>query len=119
LLKLRQAGPASLTAVDRLHVARAGTLDASKCELLLASGLPDPTPARAPLTEGPLICSLAPAAGHLALVDLTRPDIGVPVVRAVAGFLQPMPGRLATRRLSAAVSEHGGGARWTQGLALM
>jgi hypothetical protein len=52
------------------------------------------------------------------LVDLTRPETGIPVVHAVAPALQIMPGDWTTERLHHVLEGTGGGRRWTNGAAL-
>lgn len=120
LVKLHQLGPASLTETDRNHVARAKGLNAKACDLLQPGGA---SPSRrcndAELVAGNLLRPLAGAPSQMAVVNLTRRDIGVPVVRVIAPALQPMPGQHRTSRLAATIAEHGGGAKWTNGLSLM
>jgi hypothetical protein len=48
------------------------------------------------------------------LIDMTRPEgFGIPVVRAVAPALQPMPSDTVTDRLRRVLKECGGGDRHT------
>jgi ribosomal protein S12 methylthiotransferase accessory factor len=54
-----------------------------------------------------------------ALVDLTRAEFGIPVVRAVAPALQLMPSALVTDRLRREIAASGGGARHTGGIPLI
>ena len=65
-----------------------------------------------------LAAVLAEAGIEVALVDQSRPDFGLPVVRAIAPHLQPMPSQIVTRRLQTALTETGGGARFTHGVPL-
>jgi ribosomal protein S12 methylthiotransferase accessory factor len=54
-----------------------------------------------------------------ALIDMTRPEFGIPVVRAVAPALQPMPSDTVTDRLRRVLTECGGGDRHTGGTPLI
>jgi ribosomal protein S12 methylthiotransferase accessory factor len=54
-----------------------------------------------------------------ALIDMTRPEFGIPVVRAVAPALQPMPSDTVTDRLRRVLKECGGGDRHTGGTPLI
>ena len=119
--KRRQRGEAALNAVDRRHLARAA-IDAGACELLHPSGVPrresgQPTgDAGAELALLRAIftgCGLEPV-----LVDLTRPEFGIPVVCARVPQLQLMPCDWATARLQHMSEATGGGERWTRGVAL-
>jgi ribosomal protein S12 methylthiotransferase accessory factor len=53
------------------------------------------------------------------LIDMTRPEFGIPVVRAVAPALQPMPSDTVTDRLRRVAKECGGGNRHTGGASLI
>ena len=55
----------------------------------------------------------------VALVNLTRQEVGVPVVQAIASALQQTPGGVITERLNRAMSESGGTNQWTGGIHLM
>jgi ribosomal protein S12 methylthiotransferase accessory factor len=118
--KLRQLGSEALAEADRRHLARATALSAESCDLLHPIGTPwhgDIEPPSDGL--GHLQQLLAAKGMSVALVDLTRPALAVPVVRAIAPGLQQMPGGLVTERLNRAVATFGGGERWTGGLPLM
>jgi ribosomal protein S12 methylthiotransferase accessory factor len=119
--KRRERGEAALNEVDRRHLARAA-LDAGPCELLQPGGVPrHETGQRAGDAGDELAllralftgCGLEPL-----LVDLTRPEFGIPVVCARAPQLQPMPCDWATARLQRMREATGGGERWTGGVAL-
>jgi ribosomal protein S12 methylthiotransferase accessory factor len=119
--KRRQRGEAALNEIDRRHLARAA-FDPGPCELLQPSGVPrretgQPTgDARGELALLRAFftgCGLEPL-----LVDLTRPEFGIPVVCARVPQLQPMPCDRATARLQRMREATGGGARWTGGVAL-
>jgi hypothetical protein len=51
-------------------------------------------------------------------IDLSRPDLGLAVVRAVAPKLQTDPAGMPTQRLADAIRTHGGGAGQTRGAEL-
>jgi ribosomal protein S12 methylthiotransferase accessory factor len=119
--KRRQRGDAALNEIDRRHLARATAIDADSCELLHPLGLPrspaEPEGAAPPLAS--LEAALARCSVEAALVDLTRPEIGIPVVWALAPRLQLMPSELSSERLRRAITATGGGDRHTLGVALM
>jgi ribosomal protein S12 methylthiotransferase accessory factor len=115
-------GTSAPTEVDRRHLARAAAIDAALCELLHPRGNPsgdrslsnDPTYQLDALKHRFAECGV-----EAALVDLTRPQFNIPVVRAIAPRLQLMPGDLITARLADTIAVHGGGARWTGGAPLL
>ena len=63
--------------------------------------------------------SLEADAGEAFWADLTRPDLGIPAVRALAPGLQPYPTDLVTPRLQREIAATGGGLGLTSGIALM
>jgi ribosomal protein S12 methylthiotransferase accessory factor len=119
--KRRQRGEAALNAVDHRHLARAA-IDAGACGLLHPSGMPrheSGQPTGDAGEELTLLRAIFTGCGlEAALVDLTRPEFGVPVVCARAPQLQPMPCDWATARLQHMREATGGGDRWTRGVAL-
>lgn len=120
-LKQAQRGSEGLNDVDRGHLRRATEIDARDCPLLYPNGI-----SRTHATD-------VPEAGELpaiqvifgrknieaALVDLTRPEYGLPVAVAIAPNLQPLPGNIETRRLRQVLALTGGGHQWTRGTPLM
>ena len=95
--KLREAGAAALTEADRQHLRRAAVA-ARDCALLSplgASTIRPPAPHLAALTD-----QLRARGIRLFAVDLTRPDIGVPVVRALSPELQPYTDGIVTERMT-------------------
>ena len=120
-MKRQQRGDAALNEIDRRHLARATAIDAGSCELLHPLGLPrsaaEPEGAAYPLAQ--LQAALARCSMEAALVDLTRPEIGIPVAWALAPGLQLMPCEMRSERLRRAVVATGGGDRLTHGVALM
>jgi ribosomal protein S12 methylthiotransferase accessory factor YcaO len=92
--------------VDRRHLRRAA-LDALSCPLLRPEGTP--------VSDDPVdVAQALDRAGiERYVVDLSRPCVGVMVVKVVAPALQLMPGGSPTRRLADVRAAHGGGERWT------
>lgn len=122
LAQIRQGetGDASLPPSDRLHVERAVSIDANSCELLHPLGIALPHRQHVDGADLSAVATAMAGAGiEAALVDLTRPEFGIAVVRAVAPALQPMPSEAVTDRLQRAATKSGGGARHTGGLALI
>jgi ribosomal protein S12 methylthiotransferase accessory factor len=94
-------------------------IDAAACDLLHPLGAPLFHAVRASGEAVPQLANLLAAAGiEAALVDHSRPEFGLPVVRAIAPDLQPMPSAIVTRRLQNAITETGGGERFTHGVPL-
>ena len=121
LAHAKQHAGHTLAPADHIHLARAERIDADSCALLHPTGSPRPAD---------VIPAPADALAHLAkaldrgqitaaLVDLTRPDFAIPVVRAIAPQLQPMPGARVTARLARTMAATGGGSSWTGGTALL
>ncbi len=103
---LKRADPlAVLNEADRRHLARRALDMFALPTFAPASerGVPDAPPAGDPFT------ALAERGVAVTLVDLTRDDVGVPVIRALAPALQPFSPAVITPRLARAIS--GSGAR--------
>jgi ribosomal protein S12 methylthiotransferase accessory factor len=117
--KRRQRGEGALNAADRRHLARARRIDAD-CPLLHPVGTPRRWPPHSSNTDelGALRAAFARRGIEAALVDLTRPDLAIPVVQAVAPGLQPMPGDRVSARLERIRAATGGGEPATAGIAL-
>jgi ribosomal protein S12 methylthiotransferase accessory factor len=119
-MKRQQRGDAALNAIDRRHLARAA-VDAGTCELLHPLGLPrsdtGESSAQPPLAR--LQAAFVRGGIEAVLVDLTRPEIGIPAAWALAPELQLMPGELHTKRLERTIAATGGGARFTNGVSLI
>lgn len=126
--KRAQAGDKALTEIDRRHLLRADKIDAETCELIHPIGVPCSDPdqsASVPVLDTTATEQLAhltrilTAAGiEAALVDLTRPDFGIPVVKGIAPQLQALPSSLRTKRLCDAIAATGGAESWTGGMPL-
>jgi ribosomal protein S12 methylthiotransferase accessory factor len=123
LAKREEHGEGALNEVDRRHLDRAGRIAAGRCDLIHPLGAPRAS--ALPICNGPgeeldaLLAQLAQRDLEAALVDLTRPELGIPVVHAIAPQLQLLPCSLHTERLRRAIDETGGGARWTQAVTLL
>jgi ribosomal protein S12 methylthiotransferase accessory factor len=52
-------------------------------------------------------------------LDLTRPQFAVPVARVIAPGLQPLPSEIIMPRLADMIARTGGGATYTDGIALI
>lgn len=120
LAQIKQVESGNLSPTDRAHLERGAAIKADQCALL--------HPIEQNLTHsekvvGPELPAIASAMGRCgietALVDMTRPQFGIPVVRAVAPALQPMPCDTVTERLRQALKDWGGGDRYTGGTSLM
>ena len=120
-MKRQHRGDAALNAIDRRHLARATAIDAGSCELLHPLGLPrnDPEPESPAQPLARLQAAFVRCGIEAALVDLTRPEIGIPAAWALAPGLQLMPCELHAERLERTIAATGGGERFTNGIALM
>jgi ribosomal protein S12 methylthiotransferase accessory factor len=123
LLKHRHGGEGALNDAERSHLRRSFGFDVRGCELLFGDDEPVAEGRSAIAAE---IASPAGLARHLerhgivALwTDLTRPDLAVPAVRALAPGLQPYPSDVILRRLERQIQATGGGFGLTGGIALM
>jgi ribosomal protein S12 methylthiotransferase accessory factor len=119
-IKRIEAGESNLSSTDRAHLERGATIRADQCELLHPLGHCPAQPERTMGPELPAIASALARCGiDAALIDMTRPEFGIPVVRAVAPALQPMPSDTVTDRLRRVLKECGGGDRHTGGTPLI
>jgi ribosomal protein S12 methylthiotransferase accessory factor len=121
-LKEAQRGVEALNETDLRHRRRTREIPAEDCLLLHPAGVPrrssDRQQSSAAIDFAELSATLLKGGIEAALVDLTRPEPGIPVVSAIAPKLQPFPGDMATERLRRAVAIHGGGEQWTGGVPL-
>ena len=133
--KRRERGEAGLNPLDMAHVRRARAVDAGRCLLLhplppiTLTPDPDPlpgwdappdAPARDPASAVRALVRRLEARGiAVAMVDLTRSEFGVPVVRVLCPGLEKEPSTQMGPRLHAAIAETGGGAVHTHDVPLM
>ena len=133
--KRRERGEAGLNPLDMAHVRRARVVDAGRCLLLhplppIAPAsdkdplpgwdAPPEAPARDPASAVRALVRRLDARGlATAMVDLTRPEFGVPVVRVLCPGLEKEPSTQMGPRLHAAIAETGGGAVHTHDVPLM
>jgi ribosomal protein S12 methylthiotransferase accessory factor len=121
--KRRERGEDALNARDRSHLRRATSLDANSCALL--HPVPgnaehiaiDASDAKAALHQ--LSRRLAGLGIETYGLDLTRTSFAIPVARIVAPALQAEPSTIITSRLSAMISQTGGGEILTGGIPLI
>jgi ribosomal protein S12 methylthiotransferase accessory factor len=120
-IKRIEIGEERLLATDRAHLERDAVICADRCELLHPLGVRLPCHETVSTTPdlSTIENAMARAGIEAALIDLTRPEFEIPVVRAVAPSLQPMPSDLETDRLQRAIRDFGGGTRFTSGIALI
>ena len=120
--KLRERGVETLNETDRRHLARAAKIDAGTCELLHPLGAPRRLWMPAGGTSDGDLAALRDILAYrgieAALIDLTRPEFGIPVVQAIAPGLQLMPCEISTGRLRHMIAATGGGRRLTGAIAL-
>jgi ribosomal protein S12 methylthiotransferase accessory factor len=107
--KLATRGEEALTEVERRHKQRFDLLDPDQHGLLL----PRLGAAVRPLQlSGGDFHAVVEALDRLGLqclaVDLTRPDIGIPVFKVIVPGLQPMPSKVRTARLEEAARSNAG-----------
>jgi ribosomal protein S12 methylthiotransferase accessory factor len=109
-LALRQKetlGEQALSDDDLRHLARATAIDiASDRRFAMDEPLQSPTPAD---DSNELACvrdAFTRAGFQAALIDLTRPEIEVPVVKAIAPDLQLLPSTLITSRLQGRLAQN-------------
>jgi len=115
-------GSQALSDVDKGHLARARNINSATCDLLHPIGAA-PEPTSGPVDNDSqsvrtLVRELSVMGIDVALVDLTRPEYGIPVMAAIAPELQLMPSKLETRRLRETIAATGGGARFTNAVSL-
>ncbi len=121
--KLRERGEAALNARDRIHRRRATLLNADRCLLLqpepgrarrLAIGTTDPTSMLRLIAD-----RVAQVDIEVFGLDLTRPRFEIPAARIIAPGLQALPSEIVTPRLAQMIARTGGGAAYTDGIALI
>jgi ribosomal protein S12 methylthiotransferase accessory factor len=119
-IKRAEIGDEKLLPNDRAHLERDAMISADRCELLHPLGVQSVRHETVGVSDlSTIVRALAHAGIAAALIDLTRPEFDIPVVRAVAPALQPMPSDIVTDRLQRKIRDFGGGARFNGGIALM
>ncbi|MGB8399326.1 YcaO-like family protein [Bradyrhizobium sp.] len=119
-IKLADVGDGPLLPTDRAHLERDAKISAETCELLHPLGVQAMQNDSIRSSELPTIAKAMAKSGiEAVLVDMTRLEYDIPVVRAVAPALQPLPSGMVTERLRRACQDFGGGDRYTGGLALI
>ncbi len=120
-VKLARGGETALSDRERLRARRSRELVYDDHPLLHPTGvdrLGDPVS----IDGDPLyrvLQHLADAEIEVAFVDLTRPDVDVPVVKAFAPGLQPLQSSIATNRLNRTLDEFSGGMIHTNSFVLL
>lgn len=105
-LKLATSGEEKLSPADRRHRQRFASIDPDRHPFLL----PRLGPSLSPLADQPADDLRALAQGletkgfECFAVDLTRPEIGVPVFKVLVPGLQPLPSDVRSKRLQQAAS---------------
>jgi ribosomal protein S12 methylthiotransferase accessory factor len=120
-IKRAELGEDQLPPADRAHIERDRTIRADRCDLLhpLAVRAAWDVPVEGTAELSAIARAMAAARIEIAVVDMTRPEFSIPVVRAVAPALQPMPSAIVTGRLHRECTDSGGGSVYTGGLNLM
>jgi len=120
--KRSERGDAVLNAQDRTHLRRA-MINADQCALLQPVACPAPHLAIDATEAGYILKLIARRLKELSIetynIDLTRQRFAVPVVRVIAPGLQLEPSEIVTARLRHSIARTGGGATYTDGVALI
>jgi len=121
--KCRESGQAALNNRDQGHRRRATLIDADRCPLL------QPVPERKrhltieAADPGVALQLIGNRLGQFGIetfgLNLTRPQLAVPVARVIAPGLQPEPSEIITPRLADMITQTGGGMQYTDGVALI
>jgi ribosomal protein S12 methylthiotransferase accessory factor len=121
--KVRESGEAALNKRDQGHRRRATMIDAGRCALL------HPVPERKlhltieTTDPGAVLQLIGNRLGQFGIetfgLNLTRPQLAVPVARVIAPGLQPEPSEIITPRLADMITQTGGGMQYTGGVALI
>jgi ribosomal protein S12 methylthiotransferase accessory factor len=121
--KCRESGEAALNKRDQGHRRRATMIDADRCPLL------QPVPERKrhltidATDPGAVLQLIGNRLGQFGIetfgLNLTRPQLAVPVARVITPGLQPEPSEIITPRLADMITQTGGGMKYTGGVALI
>jgi ribosomal protein S12 methylthiotransferase accessory factor len=121
--KRREGGETALNERDRLHQRRATAINADRCLLLQPVAEPVAHLPIEVIDANAVVRLIATRLEQLGVetfgVDLTRSRFAVPAARIIAPGLQLEPSELITPRLAAAITQTGGGERYTGGILLI
>lgn len=121
--KLQARGEAALNDGDRAHLRRATLIDPATCALMHpmapAKTTHEDTDADPASVLQRIVRHLADAGIESYAVDLTHPELNIPVVRVLAPGLQLEPCAIVTERLAATIRRSGGGDIHSHGVALL
>ena len=121
--KVRERGEAALNAQDRIHRRRATMLNADRCLLLQPGSERSPYPEIGTTDPEEVLRLIVDRLAQLGIeafgLDLTRPQFAVPAARVIAPGLQLLPSEIITPRLADMIARTGGGAAYTEGIALI
>jgi ribosomal protein S12 methylthiotransferase accessory factor len=121
--KRRESGEAALNQRDRGHLRRATMIDADRCPLLQPVPERKQHPAFDTTDPGAVLQLIGNRLGQFGIetfgLNLTRPQLAVPVARVIAPGLQPEPSEIITPRLADMIAQTGGGMRYTGGVTLI
>ncbi|MEA3069332.1 MAG: ribosomal protein methylthiotransferase accessory factor [Alphaproteobacteria bacterium] len=121
--KCRESGEAALNKRDQGHRRRATMIDADRC-LLLQPVLERKQHLTIETTDpGAVLQLIGNRLEQFGIetfgLNLTRPQLAVPVARVIAPGLQPEPSEIITPRLADMITQTGGGMKYTGGVALI
>jgi ribosomal protein S12 methylthiotransferase accessory factor len=120
--KRSERGDAALNAQDRTHLRRA-MINADQCSLLQPVAGPVSHLAIGATEASVIYMLIVERLKRLGIetysIDLTRQQFAVPVMRVIAPGLQLEPSEIVTARLRDAIARTGGGATYTDGVALI
>jgi ribosomal protein S12 methylthiotransferase accessory factor len=121
--KVRERGEAALNKRDEGHRRRATMIDADRCALLQPVPEPKQHLAIDASDPGVVLQFIGNRLGRFGIetfgLNLTRPQLTVPVARVIAPGLQPEPSEIITPRLADMITQTGGGMQYTGGVALI
>jgi ribosomal protein S12 methylthiotransferase accessory factor len=121
--KYHEGGQAALTAQDLTHRRRTTLIDASNCLLLQPVAEPAKHLPMDTIVADALLSMMVKRLAQFGIetfgLDLTRPQFAIPVTRIVTPGLQLEPSELITPRLADMITQTGGGAAYTGGVALI
>jgi ribosomal protein S12 methylthiotransferase accessory factor len=121
-IKVAQDGADALGESDRKHWHRARTLDARGCPLLHPvaheAGRANAFPGHGDPIDW-VVDRLMQSGIEVYVVDLSRRQLGIAVMQALAPRLQPMPSDVVTERLAREIERSGGGFGLTNAIELI